>query len=103
MGQMHSGRSGYKIGAGLTAECIDIGAQKVNDEYQFIFTRAAINSPVLAQIRCINTTIGMCTCKKNVFTVKERSYNETIPIHNWKSKHTPSSGFKILHSELINH
>lgn len=92
-----------KIGAGLTAECIDIGAQKTNNEYQFTFTRAAINSSVLAQIRCINTTIGMCTCKKNVFTVNELSYNETIPIHKWKSQNALSSALKILHSELISH
>ncbi|MDR2408438.1 MAG: electron transfer flavoprotein subunit alpha/FixB family protein [Bacteroidales bacterium] len=94
-----------KIGAGLTAECIDIEAEKINNEYQFTFTRAAINSSVLAQIQCTNTTIGMCTCKKNVFTVTEPLPYKDISIHEWKSEsiHLSSSMPRILHTELISY
>ncbi|MDD4493510.1 MAG: electron transfer flavoprotein subunit alpha/FixB family protein [Eubacteriales bacterium] len=92
-----------KIGAGLTAECIDIDAEKTNNEYQFTFTRAAINSSVLAQIQCINTTIGMCTCKKNVFAVTEPLPDKDVSIHEWKSESVYLSSLvpQILHSELI--
>lgn len=92
-----------KIGAGLTADCIDIEARKVNNEYQFIFTRAAINSSVLAQIQCINTTIGMCTCKKNVFAASELHFNRDIPIREWKSKNFSSPAPRIIHSKLIDY
>ena len=92
-----------KIGAGLTAECIDIEARKTNNEYQFTFTRAAINSSVLAQIQCINTMISMCTCKKNVFTITELPFNMEAPIHEWKNNFEDFSisAPRILHSELI--
>lgn len=41
--------------------------------------------------------------QKNVFTVNELSYNETIPIHKWKRQNALSFASKILHSELISH
>jgi len=94
-----------KIGAGLTAECIELDVKKAKNEYQFTFTRAAINSSVLAQIQCINTTIDMCTCKKNVFTAAELTLDKDVPIHERKSKsvYLPSSVSRILHSELVDY
>lgn len=86
-----------KIGAGLTAECIDIES---DNECQFTFTRAAINSTVLAQIKCVNTRISMCTCKKDVFAATELN-NKVVPVRKFASKmqlsfQTPA----VLHSEL---
>lgn len=94
-----------KIGAGLTAECIDIDARKTKNNYQFTFIRTAINSSVLAQIQCINTEIGMCTCKKNVFIIRKMQPNNDIPIHEWKCKNSGAyfSAPNILQSEFIDH
>jgi electron transfer flavoprotein alpha subunit len=75
---------------------------KQNDnEYQYIFTRAAINSTVLAQIECINTNISMCTCKENAFVVTEYYPKKKIPVHKW-NKNLLEFIFEknyILHSE----
>jgi electron transfer flavoprotein alpha subunit len=75
-----------KIHAGLTAECINIEARKDGEKYHFISTRAAISSTVLAQIHEINTSITMCTCKKNVFESDKRFCDTSIPILNYYLK-----------------
>jgi len=53
--------------SGLTADCIDIKADGLNG---FVFSRAALNSSVIARIVCINSEIKMCTVKFNVFREK---------------------------------
>ncbi len=53
-----------KFGGGLTAECIDI---KVDDKERYCFSRAAMNSSMIAQIVCNEDCIQMCTVKLNVF------------------------------------
>lgn len=91
-----------RIDAGLTAECIDIEAQKSKNEYEFIFTRAAINSTVLAQIQVINTNISMCTCKENAFVLSEKYPLKNITIREYKN-HKGKYSFhpRILRSELV--
>lgn len=73
-----------KIGAGLIAECIDIEIFKKTME--FTFTRAAINSTVLAQIKCMNTQVGICTCKENAFMISEKFPLRKIQIYELKNK-----------------
>lgn len=91
-----------RIDAGLTAECIDIETHKERNEYKFIFTRAAINSTVLAQIQCINTQVCMCTCKENVFTVSNKYPKNNIPVRECKSKILSDSiQLNILKTEHI--
>lgn len=52
-----------RVGAGLTADCIDI---KTDDFYGYIFSRCAMGSSVTADIVC--TQGGrLCTVKSNVF------------------------------------
>lgn len=91
-----------KIEAGLTAECIDIEAQKGKSGYDFFFTRAAINSTVLAKIRVINTNVSMCTCKENAFIATEKYLPASISIREFISK-IPKKPFRscLLKSELI--
>ncbi|WP_158585048.1 electron transfer flavoprotein subunit alpha/FixB family protein [Lacrimispora algidixylanolytica] len=52
--------------SGLTADCIDI-AIDIDNEY--VFSRAALNSSVIAKIKCQNSHIRMCTVKRNVFSI----------------------------------
>lgn len=52
-----------QLGAGLTADCIDIDLV----DGQFIFSRTALNSSVIADIQCINTKYQCCTVKNRVF------------------------------------
>ena len=53
------------VGAGLTAECIDL---QYESNGKYIFSRTALSSSVIANIVCINTNIQMCTVGKNVFS-----------------------------------
>lgn len=92
-----------RVEAGLTAECMDIEGKKINYGYQFIFTRAAINSSVLVKIQCINTSVGICTCKKDMFTVGEMLPDKNIPISELKSKnqHLSVMASRILYSKRM--
>lgn len=54
-----------RMETGLTAECIDI--ERTDDG--IIFTRTAMNSSIMAQIKCINSSVQMCSARKNVFAV----------------------------------
>jgi len=49
---------------GLTADCIDI---ELNYDGDFSFYRAAISDSVVAEIRCKDCDIRLCTVKKDVF------------------------------------
>lgn len=53
-----------KLGASLTAECIDVS---IDDKYGFVFSRAAMSNSVIADIICVNTNISMCTVKNHMF------------------------------------
>lgn len=55
------------FGFGLTAECVDV----TYNGTEFVFTRAAMNDSVLADIVCINCKTNMGTFKKGVWSVRE--------------------------------
>lgn len=52
------------IGAGLVADCINI---YTDDEYKYVFARAAMSSSIIAKIVCAENCVQICTVKKNVF------------------------------------
>jgi len=60
---------------GLTAECIGI-------EYNngFVYTRSAMNSTVMAEIRVKNSAFGMCTIKENTFRKGIRRTHHKDPV-----------------------
>lgn len=93
-----------RLGAGLTAECIDIEAKRQEDKYAFIFTRAAINSTILAQIQVIHTNVSICTCKENSFIISGKYDHKGIPIRSYKPEKVrdkPLGDTTILKSEWI--
>lgn len=61
------------VGAGLTADCIDI---KWSDG-SYVFLRAALSSSVIAEIRCINSNMQICTVKRGAF-VGERMEEKEV-------------------------
>lgn len=89
-----------KIDGGLTSECIDIEYKKINNIYQFVFTRAAICSTVLAKIICANTNICMCTCKERTFMANKTICTNNYSIREWISEtHETDLQGTILYSE----
>lgn len=54
--------------SGLTADCNEIN---IDEDGEFIFSRAALNDSIIANIKCRNSDIQMCTVKYNVFEVPE--------------------------------
>ena len=58
--------------AGLTANCMDISV--VNNKY--VFTRAAINGTIFAQISTYNTNIAICTIPRNTFSKQKFLLNQ---------------------------
>lgn len=63
--------------AGLTADCIDIS---LADDGDYIFSRAALNNSVIANIRAINSDIKMCTVKKNSFPFRGYLYDKECKV-----------------------
>lgn len=61
--------------SGLTAECIDI---TIEDNNEFIFSRAALSSSVIAAIKCINSKLHLCTVKDNVFEIKKSQNQKSL-------------------------
>lgn len=61
-----------RLSAGLTADCIGVDLE----DGKLTYTRAAINSSVIAKIQCINTELEMCTVRKNVFPITFREQTE---------------------------
>ena len=89
-----------KIDGGLISECIDIEYKKINNNYQFVFTRAAISSTVLAKIICVNTNICMCTCKERAFTANQSICTNNFSICEWISEtHETDLQGTLLYSE----
>jgi len=55
------------IGSGLVADCIEIRSE----HDKMIFSRAAINDSVIADIECVNAEFMACTVKKDCFLSEE--------------------------------
>lgn len=79
LGKAISATVAVDLGAALVADCIDI---QVLENGEYCFTRAAMNSCIIAQIRCMKDCIQMCTIKKNTFPLKELVKEKQIVIHN---------------------
>ncbi|WP_124067177.1 electron transfer flavoprotein subunit alpha/FixB family protein [Clostridium sp. E02] len=65
MGKEISARLSITQKVGLTADCIDITRTQAGNNY--IYSRAAINSSIIAQIECVNSNTELCTVKENIF------------------------------------
>ncbi len=63
--------------AGLTADCVDISLSADGD---FIFSRAALNDSVIANIKVVNSNIKMCTVKKNAFLNKNYVFKKECKV-----------------------
>jgi electron transfer flavoprotein alpha subunit len=77
MGKEVSARLSITQRVGLTADCIDITRTQTGNS--FIYSRAAINSSIIAQIECVNSDMGLCTVKENIF-------NSLIALYKSKSE-----------------
>lgn len=75
--------------SGLVAECIDI---ELDASQEYMFSRAALNSSIVAQIKCINSKLNLCTVKKNVFTIEEHEAEQGISIEHFDSELSESQG-----------
>lgn len=90
-----------RLGLGLTADCVDV----TYSQNGFVFTRAALNDSVLADIACINCETNMGTVKYGVFKINSPSCEEVIPkievIDNTISNNScnPYDVIKILECE----
>lgn len=67
-GKAAAARISVRLGAGLTADCVEIG---YDEQGKIWVQRAAMNDSVLARIKCINCEISMCTVKADVFQIKK--------------------------------
>lgn len=67
-GKSVAARLSVRLGAGLTADCVEIG---YDEQGKIWVQRAAMNDSVLARIKCINCDISMCTVKKDVFQIRK--------------------------------
>lgn len=88
--------------SGLTADCIDIN---VCENGNFIYSRAALNSSVIAKIVCVNSEIEMCTVKKNVFQEKKISKSREVNVEKFDHKEinvSKSSSIEIISKEINN-
>lgn len=70
-GKQVAGTLATRIGAGFVADCIDIA---LNESYGYIFSRAAINASVIADIIVDNSHTMICTVKSNVFSSYKKEY-----------------------------
>lgn len=67
-GKSVAARLSVRLGAGLTADCVEIG---YDEQGKIWVQRAAMNDSVLARIKCINCDISMCTVKADVFQIRK--------------------------------
>lgn len=81
--------------AGLTADCIDI---TVDGSGEYIYSRAALNSSVIARIKCMNSPIQMCTVKHNVFMKKLQDIckNTDIQKFEYERNDVPVTAIQVL-------
>lgn len=78
MGKEVSARLSITQKAGLTADCIDIARTRQGNN--FIFSRAAINSSIIAQIECVTSNTELCTVKENIFNSLISLYNSRCAV-----------------------
>lgn len=71
MYKMAASTVAFLTGSGLTADCIDIVK---SEQWDFIFTRAAMNASIIAGIICQHSMVRLCTVKQNVFHKFIRTY-----------------------------
>ena len=88
-----------EVDAGLTAECIDVSIDEKGD---YVFSRTALNASVIANIVCTNTTIQMCTVRKNVFSNLVKEFREEGQVTEYKSSKLTERdhGIQKITSEL---
>lgn len=81
--------------AGLTADCIDI---TTDNSGEYIYSRAALNDSVIARIKCVKSSIQMCTVKRNVFIKKTQEVCKIADIKQFEYKHknVPESDIQVL-------
>lgn len=99
-GETSAAETAIQLKAGFTANCMDISTEGT----EYIFTRAALNSTVLAQIAICHTQIAICTIQRNVFNkrrlAKSSKSNGTIQISDIKQTEM-IGGIEILESKRI--
>lgn len=78
MGKMIASVLSIRFGAGLTADCIDV---RLSNEGDIIFSRAALNDSVIADISGVNTNMVMGTVKKDAFKKEKRQFRIELVIH----------------------
>jgi len=82
--------------SGLTADVIDI---EIDDEHQYVFSRAAMSSSVIARIASVNSTVHMCTVKQNVFVERKNYLDKKLQIDYFLCKKEPDRD--IRHFEVL--
>lgn len=99
-GETSAAETAIRLGAGLTANCMDISM----DGMEYIFTRAAINGTVFARIAAYHTPIAICTVQRNAFGKQKVSSDEKrdglIQINDIKYLSTIDD-FEILESKTV--
>lgn len=88
----------YK-GAGLTADCIDFIYE---EDGTYIFSRTALSSTIIANIKTINTDLAFATVKRNAFSIDramEKDYAEIIEFKG-TSERLKENRIKLLESVI---
>lgn len=62
---------------GLIADCVDI---QISSDGDFIFSRAALNESIIADIKVVNSNIKMCTVKQNSFPSKHYTFEKACEV-----------------------
>lgn len=87
-----------KLNSGLVAECIDIS---ISDDSEVIFTRPALEESIMANIKCKDSNIKMCTIRKNVFIKKRNGKKGDRAVINYNCNITCSEKLKIQKIEVL--
>ncbi len=66
-----------RFNAGLTADCIDI---RLSEQGEVVFSRAALNDSVIADISGVNSDMVMGTIKKDAFKKEKRLLDKTLEV-----------------------
>ena len=99
-GQTSAAETAIRLGAGLTANCMDVSKEGL----EYIFTRAAINGTVFAKIAAYHTSIAICTVQRNAFGKRKQPSDENgdglIQFRDIKVSPTMDA-FEVLESKSI--
>ena len=68
--------------SGLTSDCIDIRRENTGD---IVFSRAAVNQSIIADIKSRNSCVEICTVKRNVFAARVFNLNKKASIRPFQS------------------